>query len=108
MAIFRVTRPDDTTAGQDRGRYAGFGGPAKARFRPNPRAIRAIQQKGGPKAALFEKPAQPGSYQFAALLAGLSVEVLSAVVGAVALTLTPCSRSSAIFRALSSLASGGT
>ena len=48
--------------------------------------------------------------QFAAL-AGLSVAVLSAVAGAgaaVAVALMPWSRSSAIFKALSSLASGGT
>ena len=48
-----------------------------------------------------------GSNQFATLLAGLSIAALSPV-GAVALTLTPCSRSAAIFSALSSLASGGT
>ena len=45
-------------------------------------------------------------------VAGLSIAALSplsaAVAGADALTLTPWSRSSAIFRALSSLASGGT
>ena len=46
--------------------------------------------------------------QLAALLAGLSIAALSPVAGALALTLTPCSRSAAIFNALSSLASGGT
>src|SRR5712671_893491 len=65
-------------------------------------------KKGGPKSRPFVNPGEPGLDQFAALLAGLSVEVLSAVVGAVTLTLMPCKRSPAIFKALSSLASGGT
>src|SRR3979411_2752713 len=58
-------------------------------------------KKGGSKAALFRKLLL-GLDQFATLLAGLSIAALSPVAGAVALTLTPWSRSSAIFKALSS------
>ena len=64
--------------------------------------------KGGPRAALSRELSLVEPDQFAALLAGLSIAALSPVAGAVALTLMPCSRSAAIFRALSSLASGGT
>src|SRR4051794_37161432 len=64
---------------------------------PNP----SDSKKGGPKAALVQKPLEALD-QFAAL-AGLSLAAFSAVVGAVGLTLTPCSRSDAIFKALSSL-----
>jgi hypothetical protein len=50
--------------------------------------------------------------QLASLLDGFSTEALSVALlsdaGALALTFTPCSRSSAIFSALSFLASGGT
>src|ERR1700686_382230 len=62
----------------------------------------SLKQKRRPESRLFVKTGQLGLDQFAALLAGLSVEVLSAVVGAIRLTLAPCKRSSAIFKALSS------
>ena len=65
------------------------------------------QQKGRPEGRPFRKNSLRGPDQFAALVAGLSIAALSPV-GAAALTLMPCSRSAAIFSALSSLASGGT
>src|SRR5260370_37362025 len=79
---------------------------AKSRFRL------CEEQSGSPAKRAARRPPFPqkllaGPNQFAALLAGLSVEVLSAVVGAVALNLMPCKRSPAIFRGLSALASGG-
>ena len=78
-------------------------------YESRPSSQSPSSKKGGPKAALCVKAGRPQLDQFAALLAGLSTEALSPFAGvAVAVDLMPCSRSSAIFRALSSLASGGT
>ena len=78
-------------------------------YKPRPSSQSPSSKKGGPKAAPCAEVIQPRPGQFAALLAGLSTEALSPFVGAaVAVDLMPCRRSSAIFRALSSLASGGT
>src|SRR5260370_35912031 len=79
---------------------------AKSRFRL------CEEQSGSPAKRAARRPPFPqkllaGPNQFAALLAGLSVEVLSAVVGPGALPLMPCKRSPALFRAVSSLAAGG-
>ncbi|KTS83287.1 hypothetical protein RSA31_22185 [Pantoea dispersa] len=78
--------------------------------------VDAESRKGGPRAALFAWSI--GSDQFADLLAGLSAAALSpgalspdgaAGAGVVfSVDLLPFGRSSAIFSALSSLASGGT
>ena len=85
---------------------------AKRRFmavRPEP-----ANKKGGPKAALFDLYRDLLPDQFADLLAGFSAAALSPVAGAAgavvvaAVDLMPCSRSAAVFSALSSLASGGT
>ena len=65
------------------------------------------QQKGRPEGRPFRN-ALKDQDQFAALVAGLSIAALSPVAGAVAVDLMPCSRSAAVFSALSSLASGGT
>src|ERR1700743_830168 len=77
-------------------------------------SVEPDSKKGGPKAALSQNPAEQN--QFAFSVGGLSIAALSLVAGAAAgvvvvaaaEALMPCSRSSAIFRALSSLASGGT
>src|SRR5216683_7547590 len=102
---------DDTTAGQDRDAAGArpWPSPCKRQSQVPRRAIQGTtSKKGGPKAALFANSSLAMQDQFASLLVGLSIAALSPVAGAVALTLTPCSRSAAIFKALSSLASGGT
>ena len=82
---------------------AGAGATGKARNPPTKRAAR------GPP--FSRKTWHRIGDQFAALLAGLSIAALSPVAGAAggaAVDLMPCSRSAAVFSALSSLASGGT
>src|ERR1700686_1856188 len=54
------------------------------------RSIRTLQQKGRPEGRPFPKCLPAGPDQFAALFGVLSVGVLSAVVGALTLTLMPC------------------
>ena len=102
----RINRAEDTTMGRIRAprRRAKAGlirGCLGRRSEP-------ATKKGGPRAALFTEI--DGWFdQFAALVAGLSIAALSPVAGtAVAVDLMPCSRSAAVFSALSSLASGGT
>ena len=86
----RITGADDTTARRGHGSSAA-------------------QQKGRPEGRPFFDAGADSADQFAALVAGLSIAALSPVAGAaVAVDLMPCSRSAAVFSALSSLASGGT
>src|SRR6202795_2922594 len=123
MEPSRINRADDTTARRGRGRYTAAQGGRNGTFRARScretgphirivlvRALRITQQKGRPEGRpLRESLQEPRPNQLAALLAGLSTEALSPFAGAVeAVDLMPCRRSSAIFRALSSLASGGT
>ncbi len=99
----RINRTDDTTAGQRCGRSRAS--------RQGGRSPQMEQAKGRErlKAAPWQRFYPAGLDQFAALLAGLSIAALSLVAGAgvEALDLMPCSRSSAILSALSSLTSSG-
>src|SRR5438876_515780 len=73
-----------------------FGWHAKGCFRFRGKQSGPPAKKAAPRPP-FPQKLLAGPDQFAALLAGLSVDVLSAVVGALTLTLTPCKRSPAIF-----------
>ena len=101
----QINHADDTTMGRIR---APCGAGKNGRFGRSRNGLREIRnKKGRPEGRPFE--CCGGFGQFAALLAGLSIAVLSPVAGAaVAVDLMPCSRSAAVFSALSSLASGGT
>ena len=108
MNLSRISAADDTTAGARPRQIRDHPEAAQSRLSGVFRST--IQQKRAARGPPFTQKQMSERLpdQLADLLAGLSVAVLSAVVGADALTLTPCSRSSAIFSALSSLASGGT
>ena len=92
-----------------RGQAAAPRRPLPQRRAYRPRGTRsAVSKKGGPKAARSQKRSGGRAQLAALLLPGLSIGALSPVAGGAGLALMPCRRSSAIFSALSSLASGGT
>ena len=114
----RINRDEDTTMGRIRApatrAKAAIRDAAEAAsgkrdwFAGASKRIWNRQQKGRPEGRPFHR-IRAWFDQFAALVAGLSIAALSPVAGAVvAVDLMPCSRSAAVFSALSSLASGGT